>query len=258
MGVAHVCAGCGESLTRVRAFDDPHYGLKLVRCPRCGRVETRRRHPILSGWRWAHQLRVLGARAVGTTIVLTLLTVLMLVGLAGALRTLEMINATPTQLGRWVLGQRFGGVGGWPESMAWGDLAGPWMMFTVCSIATGAVMGASLTHCGIRRLCIGWGVVLGGGFMLTVGCMWGWEVLEIQARRAEQGMPTSIWSASGWENAGFDGAKTLDVGVGLVVSAGLTAPGVVLGRVVARAGHGWAAVQWRRRRRRMKRRRESR
>jgi hypothetical protein len=56
MPMAHVCAGCGENLARVRALIEPHYGLPLIVCPRCESPCVRRRHPIVAGWRAAWRI----------------------------------------------------------------------------------------------------------------------------------------------------------------------------------------------------------
>ncbi len=53
MGIAHVCTRCGATLTRARPERDPYYGLLVVRCPSCGGVEVRRRHPLRQGFRTA-------------------------------------------------------------------------------------------------------------------------------------------------------------------------------------------------------------
>lgn len=51
MAIAHVCVKCGWDLARVRPQREPHYGLNLVRCPRCGAASVRRQHPIRAAWR---------------------------------------------------------------------------------------------------------------------------------------------------------------------------------------------------------------
>ncbi len=51
MAIAHVCLECGLDLAQHRARIEPHYGLPLVTCSRCGRSEVRRRHPIQRRWR---------------------------------------------------------------------------------------------------------------------------------------------------------------------------------------------------------------
>ncbi len=51
MSIAHVCSECGCDLARTRPVRDPHYGLPLVSCPRCGRITIRQRHPVILRWR---------------------------------------------------------------------------------------------------------------------------------------------------------------------------------------------------------------
>ena len=60
MPASHVCPDCGTDLARLHALPDPHYGLRLVRCPRCERVCVRARDPLKVLWR---SLRVRAAAA---------------------------------------------------------------------------------------------------------------------------------------------------------------------------------------------------
>jgi len=56
MADSHLCLSCGSDLARVRARQEPHYGLPLVICPACGAAAVRRRHPLVRGWRTLRQL----------------------------------------------------------------------------------------------------------------------------------------------------------------------------------------------------------
>lgn len=51
MAIAHVCVQCGWDLARVRPRREPHYGLNIVRCPKCEHACVRRKHPLDAGWR---------------------------------------------------------------------------------------------------------------------------------------------------------------------------------------------------------------
>jgi hypothetical protein len=66
MAISHLCTNCGSDLARIRARREPHYGLPLVVCPRCGASAVRRRHPLQrryrSGKRLALSLAVLTAQ----------------------------------------------------------------------------------------------------------------------------------------------------------------------------------------------------
>ena len=42
MRPSHCCPGCGADLARTPTIREPHYGLHVAKCPRCGRVAARR------------------------------------------------------------------------------------------------------------------------------------------------------------------------------------------------------------------------
>ena len=69
MAIAHICAKCGRDLARVRPQREPHYGLNLVRCPKCSAASVRRKHPIWDGWqrfrRLDFALTLIGLRIIG-------------------------------------------------------------------------------------------------------------------------------------------------------------------------------------------------
>ena len=51
MRSSHLCSSCGYDLAWHRAVREPIYGLAVVRCPECGRVSVRERHPTVRRWR---------------------------------------------------------------------------------------------------------------------------------------------------------------------------------------------------------------
>ena len=59
MPIAHVCQRCGEGLGRIRPQREPHYGLRVVRCPRCDWTCVRRKSPATESWhallRWVYE-----------------------------------------------------------------------------------------------------------------------------------------------------------------------------------------------------------
>lgn len=71
MSIAHVCSECGCDLARTRPVRDPHYGLPLVSCPRCGRIAVRQRHPVTLHWRQTVRI----VRALLTLIVQSILLI---------------------------------------------------------------------------------------------------------------------------------------------------------------------------------------
>jgi hypothetical protein len=50
VGLSHLCVDCGLDLRHERSAIEPHYGLPLVICPRCGCAAVRRRHPFVRAW----------------------------------------------------------------------------------------------------------------------------------------------------------------------------------------------------------------
>jgi len=46
MAIAHVCLQCGWDLAHVHPCREPHYGLAMVQCPRCGHRVVRAPHPL--------------------------------------------------------------------------------------------------------------------------------------------------------------------------------------------------------------------
>lgn len=69
MAIAHICAKCGWDLARVHPQREPHYGLNLVRCPKCDAAAVRRKHPIWVAWRRFRRLdfavTLIGLRVIG-------------------------------------------------------------------------------------------------------------------------------------------------------------------------------------------------
>lgn len=63
MPISHVCQGCGEDLAALRPGPDPHYGLRVIVCPRCRLASVRTREPMIAGWRYGR--RLVGASLLG-------------------------------------------------------------------------------------------------------------------------------------------------------------------------------------------------
>lgn len=54
MPISRICQTCGEDLAHALAQREPHYGLLVVRCGRCGTVApagVRKAHPLIAGYR---------------------------------------------------------------------------------------------------------------------------------------------------------------------------------------------------------------
>ncbi len=81
MAIAHICMSCGFDLARIRPVREPHYGLMIVRCPRCTRAAVRQLHPLLRRWKqirrvdWSLTMIVLQLVIAGVVGLLTLVNV---------------------------------------------------------------------------------------------------------------------------------------------------------------------------------------
>lgn len=244
-------------MTRVRAFDDPHYGLKLVRCPGCGRVWTRAKHALLRGSKRARALLTSMVRMLGTVMLLGLVTDFLFLALHSTLDTLAAANLNPYELLRSI-----GGDQGRSQSVVslgdvpWTDRTGLPLMFAFCSIASGMILGGSLTHHRLIRLMLGWGGVLVGGFVVVTGGVWLWEALDVELPLAQATRTSGL--SRGMGPTGLEVEWAFDMTLGLVASALVAGLGMILGRSLAGVERVWSQRRWRRLRRSRVRRRESR
>lgn len=145
MAIAHVCLGCGKDLARLRAAIEPHYGLPIVRCPTCGLVCVRRRHPQ---WRvWRSIIRV-GSSLAALVLQLAAALILAVMTIAFAGLILSTLTGEPPPIDRTS-----------PRAMLL--LAA---LVLAVSILNGVWLSAALGHVARRRAWIGW-------FLFLVSCL---------------------------------------------------------------------------------------
>jgi hypothetical protein len=75
MPISHVCTGCGVDLAHLSSEPEPHYGLRVIVCPKCRSASVRTREPLIAGWRSARRLAAAGTLALLHIGVLGLLSV---------------------------------------------------------------------------------------------------------------------------------------------------------------------------------------
>ena len=140
MSIAHLCAQCGWDLGRVRAAREPHYGLWLVRCPRCHAACVRQTHPLWRHWRTFLRFKASLATFCGHAVVLLILTVINLLALSFSYR-----------------------LRGWSASDAIEEYRAEIILsFVVVPILTGMWLTAGLRHCPRWKAWIGWTLFIGG------------------------------------------------------------------------------------------------
>jgi hypothetical protein len=135
MAIAHICLQCGTDLAHARPVREPHYGWRLVTCPRCGWHVVRRRHPVWSKWIWLRRIDW----------ALTVMAVHLLIGLGMLAAALSM----PPLVLLMIVTFRPGS-SDWITGAAWLGAA-----FVSAAVATGAWLTVAFGHLrrvfGVRR-----------------------------------------------------------------------------------------------------------
>ncbi len=158
MAISHVCLGCGLDLARVRAAPDPHYGLPLVVCPRCGAACVRV-HPSRIGWRGTRRVRrATAGLAAQSAIILASAAITTTAAIAMAV---ERFNP------RAAVEEFIAVVQGEEDLMTTGAL-----LVAGALLALGALVGlwlsATLRHMGAPRAILLWGAVVQAMVLATL------------------------------------------------------------------------------------------
>jgi hypothetical protein len=152
MRLAQVCAGCGATLTALRAPPEAVYGLKLIICPGCATRCIRRGNAVRRAWRRA--VRVVWAGSV-LLAQLALATMLLIFWIGVSRRLQHMVmgwwwNRARSSAGEWWWRQ-------W-ESERWVLVS----MLVVLPMATGLWLTACLTHWKRSTVWLAWaGMTMG-------------------------------------------------------------------------------------------------
>jgi hypothetical protein len=214
MAISHTCAFCGRSLTRIRPVLEPHYGLRLVCCPDCGRACVRRRHPISRGWRAF--LRVKAS--------LLMLLVQLFVALAMGYYTVWLARILGEAARYRTLSALFD-----PEEI---HIA---YAMAIVPAVTGVWLAGALSH--LRRV-VAWSAWAGWCALLLM-------VFELGVPLMSRARRTGDWHVASADLK--DSAWALD---GLAILLALSAAVIPLGAMLARAFEEGRRTRWRRRRRR--------
>lgn len=193
----------------------------------------------------------------GTVMLLVLVTFFLFMALHSTLDTLAAANLNPYERLRSIdvdQGTRQRGVS--LGDMPWTDRTGVPLMFAFCSIASGMILGGSLTHHRLIPLMLGWGGVLVGGFVVIASGVWLWEVLDVALQSAQATGAGGLAQTTG--PTGFEVEWAFDMACGLMASAMVAGLGMTLGRTLSGVERVWSQRRWRRMRRARLRRRESR
>ena len=227
MAIAHVCLGCGWDLARVRPQREPHYGLDLIRCPRCRAAVVRRKHPIWTRWRQFRRLdfaiTVLGAR-VFITALLTFLNVMAAMLCVVLLSELRVDREWPDGAGVYLI-----------------------MIFGMLAPLTGTWLTAAFEHIPRWRMWFGW--LLWIALILVVLSLHGPFEDQFDRRPSPQEYDGPIWQwmLEGIRNIAVPGAAA----TALMLIAAI--PGLLVGRGLLRLTANVRRTRWRlgRRRRRL-------
>lgn len=241
MAISHICLGCGADLAGERASPEPHYGLWIVACPRCGRVAARRWTRVLWQRRRARRVRA-ALVALGSRMALLLLaTAAVLVGAWYMTATLDEVGLGWEDLGGVVSGRIE-----WPAE-DWALRGGPFVMggWVLACLTAGAVLGAGLSHWR-------WWAAWGCWGALLLGLMWikpAWARVDVAFHEMTDPLGTH-----GEPRAAMWGR----LAAAALASWLATGLGVPLGRLIHRSHESAAARRWRRllakhRRRRLER-----
>ena len=221
MAIAHVCMGCGQDLARRRVRIEPHYGLPLVTCPRCGLHCTRRRHPIWVAWRSTQRASAsIGALLAQFSIVL------LLSGLMFGLVADDQVAWTLANLDRAT-----------GDDMAW-----PFALLGGMGIATGTWLTIGLSHW--RRRWTPW--LAWTAYLLScivIGSIYHWlDLVRMRSRHVDikSAMRESWWQIEQWL-----GTSLPLFGAVLVLSI----IGIPIGRIILRSARIGRARRWAKRRR---------
>ena len=179
MAIAHVCLQCGWDLARTRPQREPHYGLMLLRCPRCRTPAVRRVHPVKSRWRqllrFHWQTNVLGFQVAGLAL-FTGATVMTAIGMLLLLAEWQRLGHAPHGAGLM---------------LAW--------TFAILAPLVGAWLTAAFSHLGRWRLWPGWLAWI--ALVLVLMSIHGPLPREIDPRHAIRGLssdpPLLPWFAQG-------------------------------------------------------------
>ncbi|MCZ6837075.1 MAG: hypothetical protein O7G85_14960 [Planctomycetota bacterium] len=98
MPIAHVCQQCGEGMARVRTQREPHYGLRVVICPKCDWTCVRRKPPATVAWHTFLRRVWIG----GMIFLKSIITAFMLLFMTGTIIAMNE-GPPPGQRGVWLI-----------------------------------------------------------------------------------------------------------------------------------------------------------
>lgn len=249
MALAHVCTGCGHSLTRVRAVLDAEYNLPIVTCPACSRSCVRRRHPSVTRARAIMRLRRSLHHLVAVPV---LMAALMAGSMWAAMLSLDLMRALGTDWLSLILDLCTGRIATM-KLPAWmvgaGEVYSPLILVFMLTGA-GTVAGFALTHWRKPMIALAWLAVWNAvlGVPLVVN---GIDRLVF-----------SVFEPTGRSSVSHLSSKYADAAWNLAAASLISLPiffaGIGIGRVLTRVSARFASRRWNRRRRARRRLRESR
>lgn len=249
MALAHVCTGCGHSLTRVRAVLDAEYNLRIVTCPACSRSCVRRRHPCVTRARAFMRLR----RALHHLIAVPVLMAALLAGsMWASMLSLDLLRALGTDWLSLILDVGTGRIATMklPNWMAGaGEVYSPLvLLFTVTG--AGTVAGFALTHWRKPMIALAW-IAVWNAVLVVPLVVTGIDRLIF-----------SVFEPTGRSSVSHLSLDYADAAWNLAAASLISLPiffgGIGIGRVLTRVSARFASRRWNRRRRARRRLRESR
>lgn len=226
MSIAHVCAKCGWDLARVRPQREPHYGLNLVRCPKCQGASVRRTHPIWAGWRRFRRLdfafTLIGLRVIGICTITFFCTL-------GSIATVALMS----ELG---------------ERRRMPGEAGLFLVFfyLLLPMLLGTFLTAAFAHIPRWKMWLGWLAWM--AVVVFIVSMHGPLDRQFDPRPRPEDIdgPIVAWLAQGVVNV------VLPALLAMCVMLLIALPGVLVGKVLLRLGEALRRAKWRWRRKRFR------
>jgi hypothetical protein len=167
MAIAHICLSCGQGLSRVRPRREPHYGLRIITCPRCERSCVRAR--LWASGAWQSLLRrawVFGLIAIKVAVSVFLAAMTVLAATAFAMSDEDFSTGLPR-----------------------GFLFVAAIAFVGLPVVTGAWLRFAFDHLDRVRLFGGWAIVIAAIILIVSALLGVGGQLE--------GMSYDTWTTSG-------------------------------------------------------------
>lgn len=226
MAIAHVCAKCGWDLARVRPQREPHYGLNLVRCPKCQAASVRRKHPIWAAWRRFRRLdfavTLIGLRAIGICTI-TLFCTLGSIATIGLVGVFGARQRMPGEAGLFLV-----------------------VFYVLLPLLLGTFLTAAFAHIARWKMWLGWLAWMAA--ILFLVSMHGPLDSQFDPRPNPEDIDGPIvgWLFQGVVNV------VLPALVAVTVMLLIALPGALIGRVLLRLGEALRRAKWRWRRKRLR------